>query len=84
MNPEKLSMVFFSAGRLKITMKRHAACCMCQDYTSSSCLCAAEFQTVDAGCMCLALKIELCEHAMKKFFFYKKYHKGNQTFEKFF
>ena len=31
--PEKLSTILFGTGRLKITMKRHAACCVCQDYT---------------------------------------------------
>ena len=30
----------FGTGRLKITMKRHAACCMSQDYTCYWCQCA--------------------------------------------
>ena len=31
--PEKLCTILFGSGRLKITMKRHAACCRSQDYT---------------------------------------------------
>ena len=42
---EKLCTVSFGRDRLKITMKRHAACCMCQYYKSNSCPCAAKFET---------------------------------------
>ena len=35
----------FGRDRLKITMKRHAACCVCQYYTSNSCPYAAKFET---------------------------------------
>ena len=38
----------FGRGRLKITMKRYTACCVCQYCTSNSCPCAAKFET--AGC----------------------------------
>ena len=31
--PEKLCTILFGAGRLKITLKHHVACCMSQDYT---------------------------------------------------
>ena len=39
--PQKLCTVLFGRGRLKITMKRHLACCVCQYCTS--CPCAAKF-----------------------------------------
>ena len=48
LSTEKLCSVLFGAGRLKITMKHHAACCACQDYSGNLCPCAAEFQFV--GC----------------------------------
>ena len=38
---EKLCSELFCTSRLKITMKHHKACYMCQDYTNDSCLCAA-------------------------------------------
>ena len=41
--PEKVCTVFFGRGKLKITMKRLAACCVCQYYASNSYLCAAKF-----------------------------------------
>ena len=31
--PEKLCTILFGAGSLIFTMKRHAAFCVCQDYT---------------------------------------------------
>ena len=43
--PEKVCTVLFGRGRLKITMKRHTACCVGQYCTSNSCLCAAKFET---------------------------------------
>ena len=45
LTPEKVCTVLFGRGRLKITMKRHTACCMCQYYTSNSCPYAAKFET---------------------------------------
>ena len=44
--PEKLCTVLFGTGGLKITMERHVACCVCQDYTNNLYPCAVEFQTV--------------------------------------
>ena len=43
---EKICTVLFAKGNLQITMKRHAACCVCQYYSSNSCPCAAKFETV--------------------------------------
>ena len=34
--PKKLCTILFGTGRLKITMKRHTTCNMCQDYTRNS------------------------------------------------
>ena len=45
--PEKACTVLFGRGKLKTTMKRQAACCMCQYYASHSCQCTAKFGTTD-------------------------------------
>ena len=43
---EKLCTVLFGKGRLKITMKRYAACCVYQDYTFTQATCAGAPQNL--------------------------------------
>ena len=43
--PEKACTVLFGRGKFQITMKRQAACCMCQYHKSNSCQCAKKFET---------------------------------------
>ena len=45
LTPEKACTVLFARGKLKTTIKRQAACYVCQYYTSNSCPCAAKFET---------------------------------------
>ena len=54
---KKLCTVLFDTGKLKITMKRHAACFMDQEYTCNSCrtACAPQnFRLQAADCIRLA------------------------------
>ena len=83
--PEKVCTVLFGRGRLKITMKRHTACCVRQYCTSNSCPCAAKFEI--AGCRShasgLGKKI-FANIKWKTFFVIEKNTIRNQIFVKLF
>ena len=53
--PEKLCIVFFGSGKLKIAMKCHAAWCMCQYYASNSYQCVTKFEFASLRLLASAL-----------------------------
>ena len=75
----------FGRGRLKITMKRHTACCVCQYCTSNSCPCAAKFETAGWRSHASGLgKKNFASKLWKTFFVIKKIAIRNQVFVKLF
>ena len=80
---EKLCTVLFGKNRLKITMKRHSACCMRQYYTSN--LCATKFETPGWRLHASRLykeTLQICSE--KTFFIIEKIQLRNQVFVKLF
>ena len=82
---EKVCTVLFVRGRLKITLKPHTACCVCQYCTSNSCPCAAKFETDAWRLHASGLgKKSLASKSWKKLFVIEKNAIRNQFFVKLF
>ena len=61
------NFVRYGAGRLKITMKRQAACCVCQDYTviqATRALAPHNLRPRAGDCIRPAKEKQLCEHVV--------------------
>ena len=75
----------FGRSRLKITMKRHTACCVCQYCTCNSCPCAAKFETAGWRSHASVLgKKNFASKQWKTFFVIEKIAIRNQIFVKLF
>ena len=69
---EELHTVLFGTRRLKITIKRYTACCVCQDYASNVCQDKQNFRSRAGDSVHLALERELYE----QFFLEKNFYSG--------
>ena len=66
--PEKLCTMLFGTDRLKITMKRQAACCVCQDYSFTQAIRAHaphNLRPRTGDCIRPATEKQLCEHVVQ-------------------
>ena len=70
--PEKACTVLFARGKLKTTMKRHVACCVCQYYASNLFPCTAKFETIGWRFYATGLSKETYKHVEKNIFYSEK------------